>query len=101
MEPSGIVDLCNFLEAGAFVSKRTNPLETVQRARRQRLIQFTARNILNRGAQLAKHFTTQTRHTEFQAIEIIGMTMGVYLTISLLISMFMNWYNKRVALVER
>jgi general L-amino acid transport system permease protein len=36
-----------------------------------------------------------------KAIEIIGMTMGVYLTISLLISMFMNWYNKRVALVER
>jgi general L-amino acid transport system permease protein len=36
-----------------------------------------------------------------KAIEIIGMTMGVYLTISLIISMFMNWYNKRVALVER
>ena len=36
-----------------------------------------------------------------KAIEIIGMTMGVYLTISLLISLFMNWYNKRVALVER
>ena len=29
------------------------------------------------------------------------MTMGVYLTISLLISMFMNWYNKRKMLVER
>jgi len=36
-----------------------------------------------------------------KAIEIIAMTMGVYLTISLTISMFMNWYNKRVALVER
>ena len=29
------------------------------------------------------------------------MTMGVYLTISLTISMFMNWYNKRKQLVER
>lgn len=36
-----------------------------------------------------------------QAIEIIAMTMAFYLTISLLISMFMNWYNKRIALVER
>ncbi len=36
-----------------------------------------------------------------QAIEIIGMTMAVYLTLSLLISMLMNWYNRKVALVER
>ncbi len=36
-----------------------------------------------------------------QAVEIILMTMAVYLTISLLISMFMNWYNKKAALVER
>ena len=36
-----------------------------------------------------------------QAIEIIAMTMLFYLMISLLISVFMNWYNKRIALVER
>jgi general L-amino acid transport system permease protein len=36
-----------------------------------------------------------------QAVEIIAITMGVYLTISLLISMFMNWYNRKMALVER
>jgi general L-amino acid transport system permease protein len=36
-----------------------------------------------------------------QAVEIIGMTMAVYLTLSLLISAFMNWYNKKMALVER
>ena len=36
-----------------------------------------------------------------QAIEIIGITMLVYLTFSLLISLFMNWYNERVKLVER
>jgi general L-amino acid transport system permease protein len=36
-----------------------------------------------------------------QAVEIILMTMAVYLTISLLISLFMNWYNKKAALVER
>lgn len=36
-----------------------------------------------------------------QAIEIIGITMAVYLTISLLTSAFMNWYNARIALTER
>ncbi|MDY0093647.1 MAG: amino acid ABC transporter permease [Candidatus Vecturithrix sp.] len=33
-----------------------------------------------------------------QAVEIICMTMAVYLTISLLISLFMNWYNWKYAL---
>lgn len=36
-----------------------------------------------------------------QAIEIVSMTMAVYLIISLLVSAFMNWFNRRVALVER
>jgi general L-amino acid transport system permease protein len=36
-----------------------------------------------------------------QAVEAIAMTMAVYLTLSLLISLFMNWYNRRIALVER
>ena len=36
-----------------------------------------------------------------QAVEIIAMTMAVYLTLSLLISAFMNWYNKSIQLVER
>ena len=36
-----------------------------------------------------------------QAVEVIAMTMAVYLTLSLLTSAFMNWYNRRKALVER
>lgn len=36
-----------------------------------------------------------------QAIEGVALIMGSYLTISLAISLFMNWYNKRIALVER
>jgi general L-amino acid transport system permease protein len=36
-----------------------------------------------------------------QAIEGIFLIAVVYLTVSLLISLFMNWYNARVALVER
>jgi general L-amino acid transport system permease protein len=36
-----------------------------------------------------------------QAVEVIAMTMAVYLTLSLLTSAFMNWYNRRMALVER
>ncbi|MBK1661822.1 amino acid ABC transporter permease [Paracraurococcus ruber] len=36
-----------------------------------------------------------------QAIEGIAIIMLVYLSISLSISLFMNWYNARIALVER
>jgi general L-amino acid transport system permease protein len=36
-----------------------------------------------------------------QAVEGIAMIMGVYLTISLIISALMNLYNRAVALVER
>ena len=36
-----------------------------------------------------------------KAVEIIMMTMAVYLTISLVTSIFMNWYNAKAALVER
>ncbi len=36
-----------------------------------------------------------------QAIEGVAIIMAAYLTVSLSISAFMNWYNKRIALVER
>ncbi|MDQ0305179.1 amino acid ABC transporter permease [Ancylobacter polymorphus] len=36
-----------------------------------------------------------------QAIEIIAITMGVYLLLSIITAIIMNAYNKRVALVER
>ena len=36
-----------------------------------------------------------------QAVEIMAMTLAVYLFFSLVISTFMNWYNARMALVER
>jgi general L-amino acid transport system permease protein len=36
-----------------------------------------------------------------QAIEGVALIMAVYLCLSLLTSAFMNWYNKKMALVER
>lgn len=36
-----------------------------------------------------------------QAIESIAIFMGVYLGLSILISLVMNWYNAKVALRER
>jgi general L-amino acid transport system permease protein len=36
-----------------------------------------------------------------QAVEAIALTMAVYLILSLSISLFMNWYNRHMALVER
>jgi general L-amino acid transport system permease protein len=36
-----------------------------------------------------------------RAVEVIALVMAIYLSISLLTSAFMNWYNRRVRLVER
>ena len=36
-----------------------------------------------------------------QAIEILAMTMAVYLTLSITISLLMNWYNRAMALKDR
>ncbi len=46
-------------------------------------------------------FAGTTLNQTGQAIEIIAMTMGVYLFISLTISAFMNWYNNKTMMVER
>ncbi len=50
---------------------------------------------------LVSVFAGTTLNQTGQAVVIIGITMGVYLTISLSISLLMNLYNKRVRLVER
>jgi general L-amino acid transport system permease protein len=46
-------------------------------------------------------FAGTTLNQTGQAIEIIALTMAVYLVISLLTSMLMNWYNSRIRLAER
>jgi general L-amino acid transport system permease protein len=46
-------------------------------------------------------FAGTTLNQTGQAIEIIAITMAVYLLISLVTSALMNWYNARVRLVER
>lgn len=50
---------------------------------------------------LVNVFMGTTLNQTGQAVEITAMTMAVYLTISLSISAFMNWFNKKMALVER
>jgi general L-amino acid transport system permease protein len=50
---------------------------------------------------LVNVFAGTTLNQTGQAVEVIAMTMAVYLSISLAISMFMNWYNKRNQLIER
>lgn len=50
---------------------------------------------------LVSIFAGTTLNQTGQAIEIIAMTMAVYLTLSLLTSFLMNIYNQKVALVER
>jgi general L-amino acid transport system permease protein len=36
-----------------------------------------------------------------KAIEIVFITMFTYLTLSITISLFMNWYNKKIAIQEK
>jgi general L-amino acid transport system permease protein len=50
---------------------------------------------------LVSVFMGTTLNQTGQALEIVAMTMAVYLTFSISISMIMNWYNHRIALVER
>ncbi|EEY38672.1 amino acid ABC transporter permease [Vibrio mimicus] len=50
---------------------------------------------------LVSVFAGTTLNQTGQAIEIISMTMLVYLSLSLLTSALMNLYNRKVALVER
>lgn len=50
---------------------------------------------------LVSVFAGTTLNQTGQAIEIIAMTMAVYLSLSLLTSLLMNIYNNKMALVER
>jgi general L-amino acid transport system permease protein len=51
--------------------------------------------------ELVNVFAGTTLNQTGRAIEVISLTMLVYLTFSLTTSAFMNWYNARVALKER
>lgn len=51
--------------------------------------------------ELVSVFMGTTLNQTGRAIEVVFITMLVYLTLSLSTSAFMNWYNARVALVER
>jgi general L-amino acid transport system permease protein len=50
---------------------------------------------------LVQIFTGTVLNQTGQAVEVVMITMAVYLSISLVTSMVMNWYNSRIALVER
>jgi len=50
---------------------------------------------------LVQVFTGTVLNQTGQAVEVVAITMLVYLTISLTTSFVMNWYNARKALVER
>ena len=46
-------------------------------------------------------FMGTTLNQTGQAVEIVAMTMGVYLSVNLCISALMNFYNRSIALKER
>ncbi|GIL00327.1 MAG: amino acid ABC transporter permease [Alphaproteobacteria bacterium] len=50
---------------------------------------------------LVSVFAGTTLNQTGQAVEVLLMTMLTYLALSLLTSLFMNWFNAKMALVER
>lgn len=53
------------------------------------------------GYQDIVSVATTAMNQNGQAVELVAVIMGVYLTLSLSISLLMNYYNARIALVER
>jgi general L-amino acid transport system permease protein len=51
--------------------------------------------------ELVSVFMGSALNNTGQAIEIIAITLSVYLALGLAVSAFMNWYNARIALVAR
>lgn len=47
------------------------------------------------------HVSATIQNQSGRTVEMITIAMAIYLSISLLTSTFMNWYNQRVRLVER
>ena len=50
---------------------------------------------------LVSVFTGTVLNQTGQAVEVVLITMGVFLALSLITSAFMNWFNTRMKLVER
>ena len=40
------------------------------------------------------------QHQTGRAVEIVSMTMAVFLVLSALVALFTSWFNRRIALVE-
>lgn len=51
--------------------------------------------------EIASVFMGTSMSITQRTVEIMVITMGVYMLFSLFTSLFMNWYNSRMALVER
>jgi general L-amino acid transport system permease protein len=101
-------------EAANALGLRTNPtlrLVVVPQAMRVIIPPLTSQYLnLTKNSSLAvaigypdlvQVFTGTVLNQTGQAVEVVVITMGVYLTISLVTSMAMNWYNARMAIVER
>src|SRR5689334_14595026 len=102
------------LEAAAAVGLRTSQtlrLVQIPQALRVMIPPMTRQylNVLKNSSfgaaiaypELVSVFMGSALNNTGQAIEIIAITLGVYLAIGLCVSALMNWYNARMALVTR
>ena len=101
-------------EAAHALGLRTNPtlrLVVVPQAMRVIIPPLTSQYLnLTKNSSLAvaigypdlvQVFTGTVLNQTGQAVEVVVITMAVYLTISLVTSIGMNWFNARMAIVER
>jgi general L-amino acid transport system permease protein len=51
--------------------------------------------------EIVSVFVGSTLNQTGQAVEVIALTLAIYLTISLAVSALMNVYNRKTALVTR
>lgn len=106
--PSGQIDAAKALGLNP---GRTLRLVTIPQAMRVMVPPLTSQylNVIKNssfGAAIAypevvSVFMGSALNNTGRAIEIIAITLGLYLAISLAVSAFMNWYNARLALVTR
>lgn len=98
-------------EALGLTAGRTLRLVTIPQALRVMIPPMTSQylNIVKNSSfgaaiaypEIVSVFMGSALNNTGQAIEIIAITLALYLTISLAVSAFMNWYNARIALVTR
>lgn len=105
--PKGQVEVANALGLSGYKTMRyvvfPQALRTIIPPLASNYLSLTKNSTLAAGVAFTELFGITRiliNHTG-RAIEIMGLSMVVYMILSLLTAWFMNWYNKKIQFVER